>query len=485
MAQVTYDPTKLSDDERAELTEHLFGIHAEIFEGVSKAGVRKYIVDSSAEITRIAVFGDPGGEPTGYCAVHFYEKTLGGQPTTVVRSEVGVRRSKRGTGASGRFFSRQVARYRVSHPRRRMLVFACLVHPSSYAAAAKRAEEIWPNHAEETPPELEAIMMELGDLFELEQADPADPLIRHVGWVTRATEEEHEYWRTCEQPAAQYYLQRNPDYARGLGLMTLMPMSGGAMARTFARFAGQQIRAQALRVRAQLDKVTKGRIPNAEEAAATLARSDLFGGIGDDVAADLLAGARKLVYPPGQFLFRQGDRGDSMYILVEGSAYVQLGEPPEVTIVDQLSVGDVVGEVALVTGAPRNADVRTAKSMTVLQISKHVLQGVMTAHPAAAERVWRQIAWIHLDNFQRRWSAAGRAARRERFDAGAPLAADANLPGAGDLFLFDGGATLTPPAGRIVVTAPARWPASIPAEPGDDARLWWLPPAPVSRSAVT
>ena len=458
------------------MTARLYSIHCEIFDGVTESAFREYVIDSAAEITRVALFTDSEDQATGYCSVHFYEREIGGRPCIVVRSEVGVRRAHRGGGAPGRFFSREVAKYRLRHPRRRMVMFSCLVHPSSFMAAAKRAEEMWPSPTEPTPPEMQALMLELGDSFALERVDPDDPMLREVGWITRATPEEHEYWRSCEHPVARYYVGRNPGYVRGHGLMTIVPMNAGAMARTLARFAGQQVRSQAMRVRAKLDRVTRGRVPNAENAVAALERSSLFADLDPEATGALLTGARKMVFAPGDFLFREGDRGDAMYVLVQGSAYVQLGRDPELTILDQLSVGDIVGEVALATGAPRSADVRAAKSVTALQISLHALSDVMTSHPDAAERIWRRIAWIRLDNFARQWSEGGRAERKRRFEAGRERVADDSCPRTGELFLFEGYASCALEQGPIRVAAPALLPAGVDVDAPPGARFWWLPP---------
>jgi CRP-like cAMP-binding protein len=47
---------------------------------------------------------------------------------------------------------------------------------------------------------------------------------------------------------------------------------------------------------------------------------------------------------PGQTLFREGDTGDSMYVLLEGSADVFVGE----ILVESATPGALLGEMALV-----------------------------------------------------------------------------------------------------------------------------------------
>jgi CRP/FNR family transcriptional regulator, cyclic AMP receptor protein len=56
---------------------------------------------------------------------------------------------------------------------------------------------------------------------------------------------------------------------------------------------------------------------------------------------------------PGQTLFREGDTGDCMYVLLEGLADVFVGE----ILVESATPGALLGEMALVDSSPRTATV--------------------------------------------------------------------------------------------------------------------------------
>ena len=56
---------------------------------------------------------------------------------------------------------------------------------------------------------------------------------------------------------------------------------------------------------------------------------------------------------PGQTLFREGETGDCMYVLLEGSADVFVGE----VLVESATPGALLGEMALVDSSPRTATV--------------------------------------------------------------------------------------------------------------------------------
>ncbi|MGI8912413.1 MAG: protein kinase domain-containing protein [Chloroflexota bacterium] len=61
--------------------------------------------------------------------------------------------------------------------------------------------------------------------------------------------------------------------------------------------------------------------------------------------------------PAGSVLCRRGDPGDRFYMVQAGSLEVRLGLGPSGVAVRRAGPGDFVGEMALLTGAPRNADV--------------------------------------------------------------------------------------------------------------------------------
>jgi small-conductance mechanosensitive channel/CRP-like cAMP-binding protein len=83
----------------------------------------------------------------------------------------------------------------------------------------------------------------------------------------------------------------------------------------------------------------------------------------------------KYAYAPGEVIIRRGDPGDSMFIICRGRVEVQLpsnnGDLKHVAV---LEPGNFFGEMALLTGEPRNADVHALDEVEVLEIRKPVIQ---------------------------------------------------------------------------------------------------------------
>ncbi len=72
---------------------------------------------------------------------------------------------------------------------------------------------------------------------------------------------------------------------------------------------------------------------------------------------ELIAGAMRVRdFVSGEMLLRQGDPGDAIMVVVEGGVSVRLNRSGGMVELAAVGPGAVLGEMALVTGAPRNAD---------------------------------------------------------------------------------------------------------------------------------
>jgi NADH dehydrogenase len=81
-------------------------------------------------------------------------------------------------------------------------------------------------------------------------------------------------------------------------------------------------------------------------------------------------GAAHERFEPGQTVFRQGDVGDRIYIVLGGKVEVVRAVAQEEHVLAEVGPGEFFGEMALLSNAPRNATVRCKEAVTVLGIPK-------------------------------------------------------------------------------------------------------------------
>jgi len=115
--------------------------------------------------------------------------------------------------------------------------------------------------------------------------------------------------------------------------------------------------------------------------------------------------AIRSVYAPGELILRRGDPGDSMFVIYRGNVEVRLPsrDGNNTQQVAELNPGSFFGEMALLTGEPRNADVITIGEVETLEIRKSVLQQLLDDNEALAEALSRTIAerQLRLDEYAR------------------------------------------------------------------------------------
>jgi len=115
-----------------------------------------------------------------------------------------------------------------------------------------------------------------------------------------------------------------------------------------------------------------------------LRHSELFESQPETVIRAVLAQGQLLEFGPGEVVFRQGDQGDRLFVVKSGVLEV-LSTPAEATEpvpVAYLGTGEVLGELALLTGSPRSATVRSPEHAELFAVDRGVFIDLMDTLPA-------------------------------------------------------------------------------------------------------
>ncbi len=100
---------------------------------------------------------------------------------------------------------------------------------------------------------------------------------------------------------------------------------------------------------------------------------------------------RARVFARGEMILRQGEAGDSMFVVEQGSVSVRVPRDKGSVEVAQLGAGSVFGEMALLTGEARAADIVALEDVIVLEISKASLQPILLNNPELASGISAKI----------------------------------------------------------------------------------------------
>lgn len=449
------EPKGLSPADLTRLTDALYNVHSEIFDGVSREEFARYVVESSADETHIQLSYGEGDELAGYIAFHAFRRVFREEACTVTRAEAGLRRAYRGNGSQGSFFLSRLlkTRWKYGGPH---YYLGCLVHPSSYTAFARDGTALWPAPGAEIPDDIFDFMMQLGEEFHLAMVDPSRPLVRTVGWITRDTEVERRYWQTTDQRAPRFFIEQNPGYTRGHGLLTLVDFSPASLGKAVVTWSGAKLKKTAQRALGSLERTLVKPRMDEKQAEDLLSTIEAKLGLSLDAIRDLGVLGARFPVPARAVLFRAGEQADAMYVLLQGSAFVlDVGPSGEEVVIDQLGPSTLVGEMALVMDQPRTATVRAATDSVFLRLTKPELDQLLATAPALADALWayigRRVFGLQMRSLPA-FSSLTWDQRESWFDAGACRALGAGEEVAS---VSDGVVVLS--LGRLFIESPQGW----------------------------
>jgi flavin reductase (DIM6/NTAB) family NADH-FMN oxidoreductase RutF len=111
-----------------------------------------------------------------------------------------------------------------------------------------------------------------------------------------------------------------------------------------------------------------------------LATAPVFSALSPDLLEPLLASGEERSFEAGVTIVRQGDPGEDLYLIVEGRVRVER----DGRAVKSLGEGEFFGEVAVLDGRPRSADVVADTAVRTIGLSRTVVRDALEREPRAA-----------------------------------------------------------------------------------------------------
>jgi hypothetical protein len=193
------------------------------------------------------------------------------------------------------------------------------------------------------------------------------------------------------------------------------------------------------------------------------------GGTQEKSTADFFA-----VFKPGQYVFKEGQPGKSMYIIEEGEVEIVRGAGSDERQLARLEHGDFFGEMAILDQQPRGASARALTDCRLLEIDAALFDQMLRENPEIAVRMMRKLS--------RRLRAALAASEGEgaapRPAATQQPAAPPAIPPAAPAERAPAPAEAPPAAPEPAAAAPVSEPSAIVPSPADGGTP--AEPAPVA-----
>src|SRR5215210_3050118 len=113
----------------------------------------------------------------------------------------------------------------------------------------------------------------------------------------------------------------------------------------------------------------------------------LFADLSEEDLNQLYKMAETVSVPAGQLVLREGDSGDSLYIVLDGELEVTRQQGGQEVLLSSYKPGQFFGEMALLQRAPRSASVRTLRESSLLVIGQAAFQTLLSCSSSAPLKV--------------------------------------------------------------------------------------------------
>lgn len=127
--------------------------------------------------------------------------------------------------------------------------------------------------------------------------------------------------------------------------------------------------------------------PSLDEIREQLTRIGIFSPLSSDALQEIAEGARIHAFAAGETIIEENAAGESMFIVYDGEVSVRTNDAE----VARLRAGDFFGEMALLTGQSRAADVIATREVVAVEITRDALQPVLHDSPELAAAISERV----------------------------------------------------------------------------------------------
>lgn len=129
-----------------------------------------------------------------------------------------------------------------------------------------------------------------------------------------------------------------------------------------------------------------------EDLIKTLKAIEIFQTLTEEMLQSLSEKFQTILLEPGEVLFNKGELGDSFYIVQKGQLKIVSADNEGAEVVlNQVSDGGIIGEMALIDQGPRSAGVIAVNATSLLKLSSEDFMKTIKDHPEIAMMISRNL----------------------------------------------------------------------------------------------
>ena len=139
----------------------------------------------------------------------------------------------------------------------------------------------------------------------------------------------------------------------------------------------------------------------APDTIAFLRDVRLFKSLGEAELGSLAGNLRDRALKKGQVLFREGDKGDEMFIVRRGVLIISKAVTGHVEqVLTRVGVGEFFGEMSLFDRAPRSATVQADSEASLLALDRERLHELIDVNPRAGALLMHALVEVFIERLR-------------------------------------------------------------------------------------
>ena len=149
-----------------------------------------------------------------------------------------------------------------------------------------------------------------------------------------------------------------------------------------------------------------------QELRAALKNTKIFCDLEEAELNTLVSRMSQVQFAMGETVFREGDAGDTLYVIIDGIIRISVPLPDGTEFsLATVEKGNFFGDMAIIENAPRSASCKAVADCTLIALSRSDFYGIIEQHPNTALKILYRMMNIMAERFKNAGAALSEMVR--------------------------------------------------------------------------